>query len=504
MAKNVGRLFLFRSTAVTSSRQLSTAPATAATVIKKMNENSSLFYRLATLKATTNTEVSEILDEYVKNGHTISRFEIIGFATQLRKFKHYDQALQLYEWMDKSKNRMNNADHAVRIDLLAKTKGIDSAESYFNKLEKSGKTKKTYGALLNCYCGEAKLDKALELFQEMKKLNFVTGTLTYNNLMSLYMKVGQPEKLPAIVKEMEEKNITADGFTHSLLINSYAALKDFESMEAVMKKIEQNTKDDWFMYGNLATVYVNAGLLDKANATLLKMEKQKHFSDPEALHTLINLYGRTSNAAGVNRAWENLKVFFPKTGNRSYLIMLLALSKLGDVNGLEKIFKEWESSCSTYDVRLSNVVLESYLNRNMVREAESLYKSLETREVEPNLKTCTLFMNFHLKKKQVDLAFEFLERGVSKLSQTTTKWFPSQESVSAFFELFEEGKDVDGAEKFCKSMKKINRLDGKVYDFLLHTYITAGKVEPQMRQRMKEDGIEISTETEKLLHTVCP
>ncbi|KAK6915672.1 Pentatricopeptide repeat [Dillenia turbinata] len=500
MANNAGPLIRFRSTAVTSSRQLSTAPA-----IKKKIENSSLFYRLATLKATTNAEVSETLDEYVKNGHTLSRFEIIGFASQLRKFKQYDQARQLYEWMDKSKNRTNNADHAIRIDLLAKTKGIDSAENYFNKLKKSGKTKKTDGALLHCYCTEAKLDKALELFKEMKKLNFVTTALTYHNLMSLYMKVGQPEEVPALVKEMEEKNITADRYTYNLLINSYAALKDFESMEAVLKKMkEKNTNCDWFTYENLATIYVNAGLLDKANAALLKIEKQKHFSDPGALQTLINLYGRTSNAAGVNQAWEKLKVFFPKTSNVNYLIMLLALSKLGDVNGLEKIFMEWESSCSTYDVRLSNVVLESYLNRDMIKEAESLYKSLEKKGVEPNLTTFNLFMNFHLKKKQLDLAFEFLERGVSKVNRTTTKWFPSQESISAFFKLFEEGKDVDGAEKFCKSMKKINRLDGKVYDSLLHVYIAAGKVEPQMHRRMKEDGIEISSETEKLLHMVCP
>jgi hypothetical protein len=39
---------------------------------------------------------------------------------------------------------------------------------------------------------------------------------------------------------------------------------------------------------------------------------------------------------------------------------------------------------------------------------------------------------------------------------------------------------------------------------LLKTYIAAGKLAPEMRQRLEEDGIEINPELENLLERVCP
>ncbi|KAK9292809.1 hypothetical protein L1049_020789 [Liquidambar formosana] len=184
--------------------------------------------------------------------------------------------------------------------------------------------------------------------------------------------------------------------------------------------------------------------------------------------------------------------------------MLLALSKLGDVDGLEKCFREWESGYATYDVRVSNVILESYLNKDLIEEAKLFSENMVKRGAEPNLRTLDLFMNFYLKKCQMDLALKYLETGVSKVNPKKNKWFPNEESVSMFLKYFKKEKDTEGAEKFCEIMKKIGHLDCKIYDSLLLTYKAAGKVEPQMRQRIKEDGIEMSSETEKLLHNVCP
>ncbi|KAK9291660.1 hypothetical protein L1049_019609 [Liquidambar formosana] len=184
--------------------------------------------------------------------------------------------------MERSNNKMNNADRAIWIGLLAKTEGVASAENYFNSLQDSAKTKKTYGALLNCYCQENMLAKATELFEKMRELNLASDALNYNNIMSLHLRVGQPEKVHLMAKEMEE-NIPADRYTYNHLMNSYASLKDFDAVEKVMEKMETNrVKHDWFSHGNMATIYVNAGLVDKANASLEKIEKMKNVHDHDS------------------------------------------------------------------------------------------------------------------------------------------------------------------------------------------------------------------------------
>lgn len=395
---------------------------------------------------------------------------------------------------------MNNADHAIRIDLLAKTKGVASAENYFENLHESSKTKKTHGALLNCYCKEKMLDKAVELFEKMKSLD-CTSTLNYNTVMTLYLSTGQPEKVILLAEEMEAKNIALDLYTYNQLMNSHALLKDLDSVERVLEKMEtKKVKCGWFTYGNLATIYVNSGLVEKANSALAEMMKMGNVRDREAFHTLITLYGKTSNLSGVNRAWESLKNVFPKPSNVSYLIMLLALSKLGDLDALEKCFREWESrfskESSNYDVRVSNVILESYVKRGMIEEADSIYESISKNGAEPNLKTNELFVNFHIKKREMDLALKYLEMGVSKVNSEKHSWFPTDETVRMFLKYFEEENDVEKAEKFCESMKKIGRLDPTVYDSLLCTNIAAGKVVPQIFQGVKE---EIILETKELL-----
>ncbi|KAA8545255.1 hypothetical protein F0562_020039 [Nyssa sinensis] len=491
MANKASRLLVFRTMA--TPRWLSTSTATetemaTSTMSTKSNKNS-LYHRLLTLGGKDAT-VADTLDEWEKEGKPFKRVQIIGSVKLLRKAKKYQHAIQIYDWMENSENKMNDADRAIRIDLLSKTEGVDSAEKYFNSLEGSAKTKKTYGALLNCYCKEKMLDKAIEIFEKMRELNFLSA-LNYNNMMSLYLSVGQPEKVRLLLKEMEENNIVADLYTYNQLMNIYAALNDIDAVEGVLEKMKTNkVKCDWFTYGNLATIYVNAGLIDKANAALQKLENMKNLHDWESFHTLITLYARVSNLSGVNRAWESLKSISPKPSTVSYVIMLLALSKLGDVGGLEKCFKEWESGCSTYDARVVNVILESHLNQNMIEEAESIYESMVKRGAGPNLRTLDLFTNFYLKRHQMDLALKYLEMGASKMKPEKKMWFPTDETVSIFLKYFEEERDVDRAEKFCSIMKKIGRLDPKVSDSLLGTQIAAGQSEPQMHQQMKDGTLD--------------
>lgn len=375
--------------------------------------------------------------------------------------------MQLSEWMESSKIKMNNADRAIRLDLLAKIKGISTAEKYFGSLQESAKTKKTYGALLNSYCQEKILDKALELFSKIKDLGFIS-TLNYNNMISLYLNTNQPEKVTSLVQEMEEKGIKADLFTYNQLMNSYAASKDLNAVEEVLQKMKINEVEcDWFTYGNLATIYYNAGLQDKARVVLEKLEKLENLQDHEAFHTLINLYRRMSDLPGVNRAWESLKSVFRRPRNTSYLLVLSAFSDLGDLENLEKCFREWESGCSLYDVRLCNVVLESYLKRDMIEEANALYESILSKGGEPNFRTLDLLNNYHIKSHQVDLALKYLEMGAHKLVPEKRNSFPTDDTINMFLKYFEENNDRAGAEKFCDIMKKMEPLDSSVYDSLL-------------------------------------
>lgn len=361
--------------------------------------------------------------------------------------------------MDSSNLELKSSDQAVRINLLGKAEGVSSAEKYFDSIQE--KTSNVYGALLSCYCKERDLDKALEIFEQLKELNG-TSTLNYNNLLSLHYNLEQPEKVVSLVQEMEENNIAPDLYTYNMMINSHAALKNLDACEGVLEKMESsNVKPDLFTYGNLATIYFNSGLHEKATTFLELMEKMGSQKDTpsarEACHNRLRLYSAMNNLSGVNRAWEDLKSVDMKPSNTSYLFMLLALSKLGNQDNLEKIFKEWEEICSLYDYRVPNVVLEYYLSRNMIEEATSLYKRLKEIKSAPNLRTLELFATICLKNSDIDLALQYLETGLDKATSRDSKWFPRSEAIEGFISYFVEKNDTESGGKFIESMKKHNR-----------------------------------------------
>ncbi|KAJ8572793.1 hypothetical protein K7X08_009304 [Anisodus acutangulus] len=447
--------------------------------ITKNNRRNAGLRKLSDLlnRADTETNFNDALNKLHNEGKPLRKIEIIDCINHLRGTNRLDLALQLSEWMESSKIMITNGDRAIRIDLLAKTKGTDSAEKYFDSLQESEKTSKTYGALLSCYCRHKKFDKGLKLFEKMKELN-LTSTLNYNNVISLHLSNGQPEKVYVLVQEMEQRNIAADLYTYNQLMKSYASVKDIVSVEDVLEKMEKHqVKIDWFTYGNLAGIYINTGYLDKANGILQKMEKMEDLHDREAFHTLITLYQKTSNLSGIDRSWKLLKSVFPTPSKISYLIMLLALYKLGDLETLEKRFREWESGCKFYDIRISNVMIESYLNRNMIAEANLLYENVLKQGDEPNLRTFDAFTNFYIKSSQIDFSLKYLEMGASKVNPKKKSWFPGDETVKMFLAYFEDNNDPVRVEKFCEIMKKINRLDSTVYDSLLCTSSAASEVE---------------------------
>lgn len=93
--------------------------------------------------------------------------------------------------------KMSNDDCAVWIDLLAKSEGLASAEKYFDTLKKSAKTRKTYGALLNCYCDNKNLEKASNLFEKMKEASAVKrgNIFSYATLLRKLKKYDQAKQV---------------------------------------------------------------------------------------------------------------------------------------------------------------------------------------------------------------------------------------------------------------------------------------------------------------------
>lgn len=401
---------------------------------------------------------------------------------------------------------MTVSDQAIHLDIVAKVRGIDAAENYFIDLPETSKNHLTYGTLLNCYCKELMTEKAESLMEKMKELRIDLTSMPYNSLMTLYTKIGQPEKIPSIIQEMKASDIMPDSFTYNVWMRALAAVNDISGVERVVEEMKRDGRvvGDWTTYSNLASIYVNAGLFEKAEKALKELEKRNARKDLSAFQFLITLYSQIGNLLEVYRVWRSLRLAFPKTANISYLNMIQALVNLKDLPGAEKCYKDWESGCPPYDIRIANALIKAYTIEGSLEKAEKLKELARRRGGKPNAKTWEIFLDCYLKNKEYKLAVDCISKAIDIGKGDGGKWIPTPDTVETLMRHFEQEKDVDGAEGFIEILKKAKDDVGvEVFESLIRTYAAAGRTSPMMRRRLKMENVEVSESIKKLLEAVC-
>ncbi|KAK9277098.1 hypothetical protein L1049_006637 [Liquidambar formosana] len=455
---------------------------------------------------SSEVSVRHQLNQFIKSSKRVYKWEVGDTIKKLRQRNRYYPALKLSETMARRGMNMTVSDQAIHLDLVAKTRGITAAENYFIDLHETSKNHLSYGALLNCYCKELMTEKAEALVDKMKELKIALSSMPYNSLMTLYTKTGQPEKIPSIIQEMKACDVMMDSYTYNVWMRALAAVNDISGVERVIEEMKRDGRvaGDWTTYSNLASIYVDAGLFEKAERALKELEKRNACKDLSAFQFLITLYGRTGNLLEVYRVWRSLRLAFPKTANISYLNMIQVLVNLKDLPGAEKCFREWESGCSTYDIRVANVLIKAYVSEGLLERAEELKERARRRGAKPNAKTCEIFLDYYLKKGEFKLSVDCVANAISIGKGDGRKWVPSSDIIGMLMKHFEQEKDVDGAEDFVEILKKaVDVVAVEVFESLIRTYAAAGRTSPAMRHRLKMENVEVSEAIKKLLEAVC-
>ncbi|XP_021746537.1 pentatricopeptide repeat-containing protein At1g60770-like [Chenopodium quinoa] len=445
------------------------------------------------------------LNEFLKSRKKVYKWEVGDTIKKLRQRRHYYAALKLSDTMASRGMNMTLSDQAIHLDLIAKTHGIIAAENYFVDLPESSKYIECYGALLNCYCKDLNSDKAEALMEKMKELGLPITAMSYNSLMSMYTKNGQPERVPALAQEMKASNIMLQVYTYNVWMRALAASNDIDGVERVLDEMKRDGRvaEDWTTYSNLASIYVDAGMSDKAENALKELEKRNTSKALSPYQFLITLYGRTGNLVEVYRVWRSLRLAFSQTPNIAYLNMIQVLVNLKDIPGAEKCFKEWESGCTLYDIRIANALIGAYAKDGLLEKAQKLKECAGSRGAKPNAKTWEIFLDYHLKKGETKPSVDCIENAISNGRGDGTKWVPPVEIINAMMQLFEQNKDVDGAESFLELVRNaVDNLGAEAYESLIRTYAAAGKTSPSLHRRLKMENVEVNEASKKLLEAV--
>lgn len=286
---------------------------------------------------------------------------------------------------DRKKDEMKPGGFAIRLDMISKLHGLDKVEEYFDSIPSSSRVDKVYSALLNCYSEKKYLQKADDLFKKMKELGFVKSALSYNVMLSLYSRTGNHDKFDVLVQEMKENGIAGDSYTFNIRLNTYAET-DLERMEKLFSEMEADSqvKVDLFTHSIAIKGYLKAGLSEKALPLIMKTEdlikSEGKRIDYEHLMTIYASAGRKDD---VYRVW-NLYKDKGWAFNTGYLSLLSSLLKLEDLEGVDKIFEEYESWTTSFDHRIASLLIITYCKKGLLEKAVAYAERLTRRGNELN------------------------------------------------------------------------------------------------------------------------
>ncbi|KAF2286707.1 hypothetical protein GH714_023832 [Hevea brasiliensis] len=359
-------------------------------------------------------------------------------ALYFRLFK--EGSSELSEAMSKRGMNKTVSDQAIHLDLVAKTRGITAAENYFIDLPETLKNHLTYGALLNCYCKELMTEEAEALMEKMKELNLGLTSMSYNSLMTLYTKVGQPERIPAVIQEMKTKNIMPDSYTYNVWMRALAAVNDTSGAERVVEEMKRDGRvaADWTTYSNLASIYIDAGLHEKAEKALKELEKRNAHQDHYAFQFLITCMVEQG-------------------------ICLRGIARKGRRTEGEGAQERAKPNAKTWEIFLGY-----YLDNEDIKLAvDCLANAISIgrgngQKYVPSPEIVGSFMAHFEQQKDVDRAEGFIE--ILK--------------------------------------KAVDNLGANVFESLIRTYAAAGRTSSVMLRRLKMENVEVSEASQKLLEVI--
>ncbi|XP_051205558.1 pentatricopeptide repeat-containing protein At4g02820, mitochondrial [Lolium perenne] len=438
-----------------------------------------------------------VLRRWAEEGRTVQKYQLNRVVRELRKYRRFKHALEICEWMRTQPDmKLLPGDHAVHLDLVAKLRGLASAEKFFEDMPERAKGPSTCTALLHTYTQHGARDKAEAMLREMGRAGHLVCALPFNHMMSLYMSAGDLDKVPETIKQLRRYAVP-DLVTYNIWLTYCSRKSSVKGAERVYGLMQDDgVVPDWMTFSLMASIYVNAGMRVEGRDALVEMERRASRKERAAYSSLLTLYASLEDRGNLDRVWGKMRETFRKFSDAEYKCMLTSLTRFGDIAAAEGVYAEWESQSGTKDSRIPNTILSFYIKNGEMEKAESFLQCIVGKGVKPSYSTWELFVWGYLgNNERVGKVLDCVKKALSTLE----KWEPNPELVAAIFSHVEKEGDIEAAEELLVVLRGAGYVTTEIYNSVLRTYAKAEMMPLIIDERMGEDKVSMDEQTVRLL-----
>ncbi|KAG8037221.1 hypothetical protein GUJ93_ZPchr0020g33574 [Zizania palustris] len=161
---------------------------------------------------------------------------------------------------------------------------MDKAYDLFREMKKQGISPDvvTYTSIIDGLCKSKAMDKAYDLFREMKKQGISPDVVTYNSIIDGLCKSKEMDKAEKVLQQMLDAGVQPNNITYSSLINGYSSLGMWkesvrtmgrlgDALEKFNHMVDVGVPPDSIVYSCLIQGHCIHGDLVKANELISEM-----------------------------------------------------------------------------------------------------------------------------------------------------------------------------------------------------------------------------------------
>ncbi|TVU39997.1 hypothetical protein EJB05_13442, partial [Eragrostis curvula] len=450
---------------------------------------------------THTSPLRTVLDKWVEDGNCLEGNEARLVYLHLREHRKNRKAFKFVEWIGRGELlNFEEHDYAYHLDSLVRCYGIEAAQKYIERVPKSFRNGVFYETLLASCVHLADVQKAHEVFKEMRNLSLPLTVSACNKMLLLYKNVYKRvarkqiacKKVADIVMLMEKENVKPSSLTYKLLIVLKWRLNDTSDMESVLDMMKANgVQPDFATQTIAAKFYMSRGLTEKAEEAIREMEvyinKRRHSIKP-----LLDLYAILGRLDDVSRIWKSCRE--PKLDE--YLAAIEAWGKLGCTEEVEKTFEALLQASPMVTSKYYHAIQNLYAKNDLLSKAKEFLERMCSSGSPSGRLTWDAVVNLYVNSGEVEKADSFL----LKVEGKNHGRYPLLCSYKKLLKAYAEKGDIHNAGKTLDRLQKRHGRRTWPYVVLLEAYVNANKAPPhRVIERMRANNVPSKTMIE-LLH----
>lgn len=363
--------------------------------------------------------------------------DLYTYATLIKGLKNcgcenaFEKAMNILELVKKGEEGEIKADEVLYnsvLDICIRNNKFETAEQIFTEMKQSFHFKPsiiTYSIMIRGYGLIYNIEKAFDLYEEIKSRGLKPNDIIYGCLMNCAVRCSNLDLMIEIFEKMKSLSMKPNSVIYTTLIKGFNKMKQYEKAFEIFDQLsnEERNKSSIAVFNSILDVCVESSNFHKLKQIYEELKslavENESYPQPNLVtySTFIKGLIKNNNIVEAMNIYEFLKTNNYKLDEIFYSIIIDGLAASGENEKAEMIFNEMKSlqikkSSTIYSI-LIKMYAKSCINYNKndsqastrinkdLEKAVSLISMMKEDGIKPSIITYTTLMQMYIRKKQL-------------------------------------------------------------------------------------------------------